>query len=181
MNPIDKFRYLDPRDKRRLFAFVGLMFAAVMITSTLVVTRCNRAVDVNTGRLDTAEQDTLTQLRESFFAVGTALAGDPPAPTVADAVRSVASEKGAAALKSKVGGTPLKFNPKKADWSFRPPAGGGVPANAGSPPVLVVGPAPESYRSRNVVLIGVARGGLPVEITAGSEPDWLPSAVVAPD
>jgi hypothetical protein len=188
MNPIDKFRYLDKRDRHRLFAAAGILVAAVLVTSTVVITRCSRTIDVATGRMDTSEQDALTQVREAFFAVSTALAGDPPAPTVGDAVQRVASEKGAAALKTTVGGEPLKFNPKKTDWSRGGPrpgspggGGGGGGGDGETATVLVVAPAPAAFRARNVAFIGVARGGLPVEITAGSEPSWLASAVTAPN
>jgi hypothetical protein len=176
VNPLDKFRYMDARDRRKLFAVAGLFVAATLVTSTLVVTRCNRAVDVNTGRLDSAEQAALAQVREAFFAVQTALVGESPAPTVADAVRRVASEKGAATLKSAVDQSPLKFNPHKAEWMGGPQRGGVATGT-----VLVAAPAPVEYKSRNIVLIGVGRGGLPVEITAGSEPAWLATAATSPD
>lgn len=176
MNLLDKFRYMHAQDRRKILTIGGLSLATVLVLSTLTVTRCNRAVDISTGRLETAEQSALSQVREAFFAVQTNLMGDSPAPTVADAVRRVASEKGAATLKSATDQSPLKFNPNKTDWTGGP-RGGGAPAGT----LLVVAAAPADYKSRNIVLIGVGRGGLPVEVAAGSEPAWLATAATAPD
>jgi hypothetical protein len=173
MNLIREYQYLTAREQKRLLALgvaVLLLIASGLIT--LGMSRCQGSVGEQVQQQALPERDAMAQIRDAFFAVSAAIAADPPAGSVEVAVRSAVMEKGAELFASKVDGTPLKFNPTIAKW-----ASGRGAAPAGT--VLVVGPAPASYKSHQVTLIGFGRGGLPVEIAAGSEPDWLPKAVVA--
>jgi hypothetical protein len=171
MDPIRAFRDLDDSARKRVLILGGVLGGLALLVIILGISRCERSPGPEAARLPADESQAISQVREAMFSVGTALAGETPAASVEEAVRRVSRDKAGGLTMSKVDGTPLKFDPKLDDW---------VKAKAGAPAgtVLVVGPAPASYHARNVVLIGIGRGGVPIEIVAGSEPDWLGSAVI---
>lgn len=171
MDVIPDMRYMGPEERKRLFRLGGMIGLLLIIGIVVLLTRCHGSKPIDSvTRMQGDDQKALTQIREAMFEVGTALTGDSPASSVLEAVRKVHEAKGEALTKSVVDGSFLKFNPNKAHWAAGR-GGGGVAT------VLVVGTAPPSYKARQVSLIGMAMGGIPVEISAGQEPDWLPKAV----
>jgi hypothetical protein len=172
-NLADRYRYLEPKDRTRWITLASVVTLLVVVLLFLTVRQCSRAAELSSERMQGKPEAATAQVRDAFFAVVTAMTGESPAPTVADAVARVAQDKGGASLQSVVDGTPLKFNPDKSQW-----ATGRGGAAMGT--VLVVGPAPPSFKERKVSLIGIGNGGMPLEIVAGQEPAWLSSAVTGP-
>jgi hypothetical protein len=173
MRLIDDFRYLDDRLKRRVVAPGALVLATLIAGVVLLVSHCHQRTDIATARVPPDETRAISQVRDAMFSVTSRLVGEDPAKSVEDAVQRAAGEKADGVGPSVVDRSSLKFNPNIAAWRD---ARGRIAAGT----ALVVGPAPASFQKRKVMLIGVGRGGVPLEITAETMPDWVGNPVMGP-
>lgn len=177
MDLIKAYRYMGPSERKRAAVMGGLGVLAIALGILLVASRCSGEPRIVAEEVDDKTRAVLGQVRDAFFAVSAELAGESPARTVDEAVTRVATSKGVEFLNSKVDGSPIRFNPNLRQWSGGAPAVGG---GGGADEALVVATAPASYKSRQITLVGVKRGGIPAEFAAGAEPAWLAHAVIGP-
>lgn len=173
MDLIRAYRYMGPAERKRAAIVGGLGLLALVLGVVMLVSRCSREPEVRVEEVDNKTEVVLSQVRDAFFAVSAELIGESPARTVDEAITRVATAKGVGFLNSKVDGSPLKFNPDAAEWRGGPGSGAGDVS-------LVVAPAPASFKDRQIVAIGVKRGGIPAEFAAGAEPAWLARAAIGP-
>lgn len=174
MDLIKAYRYMGPAERKRAVVLGGLGLLAVALGVVLLVTQCSGEAAVKVERVDDKTREVLAQVRDAFFAVSAELAGANSARSVDEAVTRVATAQGVDFLNSKVDGTPIRFNPDRNAWT------GGGPGGSAGEVVLVVAPAPPTYKARQIALVGVKRGGIPAELAAGSEPAWLARASIGP-
>jgi hypothetical protein len=169
---IDRYRYLDGDQKRRLIGTVALVVVTLLVGLVLSLRFCEKRADIAESRPTNVDTQAISQIREAMLSVSSRLTGENPESTVENAVQRAGSEKAAGMGASLVDKSQLSFNPNVKEWRDAR----GVAAGT----ALVVGPAPASFKTKNVVYIGVGRGGIPLEFTAGSEPAWLSKAVLGP-